>query len=142
VAVTESQFTQKLLKALRARLPQAVIIKFNDQRTSGIPDVVIVNEGRATWLEVKNFDQVKDIFSHHPLIGPSLDIPLHKVPALQWETLRRLKRGCLVVKGPGHWCAVLHIANTRGSVRRWQAACLPFSDFVNKLIDISRWEKI
>lgn len=54
--MTESQFCQKLLRALRAhpQLKDAVIWKLNDRTTRGIPDFVVTTaEGRTTWWEVK-----------------------------------------------------------------------------------------
>jgi hypothetical protein len=53
--VTESQFTAKLLRALRSHtaLREAWIVKHNDRTTSGIPDFSI-SVGRITlWFEVK-----------------------------------------------------------------------------------------
>jgi len=74
--LTESQFSAKLLRALRQRLPTAVIWKLNDRFTSGIPDAVVVYKGRATWIECK--------VKNNPLT------------VIQFETLRRLHRGYLV----------------------------------------------
>ena len=74
--MTESQFSAKLLRALRQRMPNAVVWKLNDRFTSGIPDAVVVYEGMATWLEMK--------MKHGPL------------SAIQYETLKRLKRGYVV----------------------------------------------
>lgn len=56
--MTESQWTQKLRKALCAAMPNAVVIKHNDAITSGIPDLSITSfetgpYARVTWLENK-----------------------------------------------------------------------------------------
>lgn len=53
--MTESQFTQKLLKALRSHpaLKDAVIFKFNDRTTRGIPDFSISIYEHTIWFEVK-----------------------------------------------------------------------------------------
>jgi hypothetical protein len=58
--MTESQFTQRLLKALRHRLPQAVILKHMNPLTAGVPDFSVTRdygkyEGgvRTYWVEVK-----------------------------------------------------------------------------------------
>ena len=80
----ESQFSRKVLNALRARRANAVVFKINDRFTSGIPDAVVVLEGIATWLEFKCEDR--------------------KVTAIQNETLKRLKRGYVVRhKGPASY---------------------------------------
>jgi hypothetical protein len=57
-------------------MPQAWIQKFNDRISSGIPDAVVVYEGRATWLEFK--------------------VGQRAVTMIQVETLRRLQRGYVV----------------------------------------------
>jgi hypothetical protein len=53
--MTESAFTRKLLKDLRARLvPRgAVLYKHNDFYTAGVPDFTITIGGRTTWWEIK-----------------------------------------------------------------------------------------
>jgi hypothetical protein len=58
--MTESQFTAKLLKALRSRaeLKEAVIWKLNDRTTSGIPDVLISFCGVTTFFEMKKWPAV------------------------------------------------------------------------------------
>ena len=52
---TESQFTARLLRALRAHpaLRDAVIWKHNDRTTRGIPDFSMTINGRTTWWEIK-----------------------------------------------------------------------------------------
>lgn len=75
---SESRFTQRLIKALRARLSSAVILKHSDSYTSGIPDFSITNfdsgpHAKVVWIEVK-------------LLGP----PSTMFRALQVEMLRRL----------------------------------------------------
>jgi hypothetical protein len=72
VKVLESQFKSKLLKALRARMPGAVVWALSARFITGMPDAVVVYEGRTTWFEMK--------------IGSN---PLTKI---QFETLRRLRR--------------------------------------------------
>jgi hypothetical protein len=51
--MTESQFTQRLLRAFRRRMPGAVVVKLNDRFTAGLPDFYIVHNGHTTWWEVK-----------------------------------------------------------------------------------------
>ena len=51
----ESEFTTKLLSALRRHpvLASSVIWKLNDRTTAGIPDFLVVFNGRTTFWEVK-----------------------------------------------------------------------------------------
>lgn len=51
----ESEFTQRLLKALRAHpaMKDAVIFKHNDRSTRGIPDFSISIGMKTLWVEVK-----------------------------------------------------------------------------------------
>lgn len=51
--MTEADFQSKLRRALQARLPKAVIWKYADRFTAGIPDLSVTHEGRTTWLELK-----------------------------------------------------------------------------------------
>jgi len=55
--VTESQFTGRLLRALRAHpaLKDAVIWKLNDRTTKGIPDVLVSLRGVTTFFELKKW---------------------------------------------------------------------------------------
>ena len=74
--MTESQFQSKLLRALRQSLPQAVIVKWSDRFTCGMPDVMVSLNGVVTWFELK--------------VGGN------PATLIQLETLRKLKRGYLV----------------------------------------------
>ena len=79
--MTESDFTRKLLKALRRRMPQAVILKHINPLTAGVPDFSMTLEEesmtptdfriRTVWCEVK-------------LSSGNL------FPPLQFETARRM----------------------------------------------------
>lgn len=68
----ESQFQSRLLHALRHAMPQAIVVKFNDRFTSGIPDVMVSLKGMVTWFELKT--------DHNP------------ATLLQRETMKRLVR--------------------------------------------------
>lgn len=57
-------------------MSSAVIFKFNDRFTSGIPDCAIVYDGVATWFELK--------------------VNYNAATRIQVETLRLLKRGYIV----------------------------------------------
>jgi hypothetical protein len=96
--MTESQFSAKLLRALRQRMPNAIIWKLNDRFTSGIPDAVVVYEGRATWLEMK--------------------IGTNSVTPIQWETLYKLKRGYVV-----SWNNPIRMGTVGWITFSWHAHC-------------------
>jgi hypothetical protein len=51
--VTESQFTGRLLIALRQALPGGEVIKHSDRYSTGIPDFSVSYGGRTEWFEVK-----------------------------------------------------------------------------------------
>jgi hypothetical protein len=77
----ESKFTSRLLTTLRAKIPEAVVLKHSDRFTGGIPDFSITIDGATTWFEVK--------------IAPNT------TTTIQWETLRRLKRAYVVIYDDG-----------------------------------------
>ncbi len=52
--MTEAQLTRKFLSALQTARPKAVIFKFNDRTTSGIPDACVVDEF-TVWIEFKKY---------------------------------------------------------------------------------------
>lgn len=51
----EATFTAKLLRELKKHpaLAEAVVWKFNDRVTAGIPDFVIITGRKSLWCEVK-----------------------------------------------------------------------------------------
>lgn len=84
VQVSEAAFQSKLLRALRQRLPDAVIYKLNDNFTRGIPDIMISYQGRVNWFELK--------------VWPNA------ATKIQWESLRRLWNGYLITMRPScYW---------------------------------------
>lgn len=50
---TEAVLTSRLITALKAEMPEAIIYKINDRITVGIPDLVITYHGRTLWIEAK-----------------------------------------------------------------------------------------
>jgi hypothetical protein len=74
--MTESQFSAKLLRALRQRMPSAVVWKLSDRFVTGMPDAVVIYDGIASWFEFK--------------------VGVNQVTKIQIETLARLKRGYLL----------------------------------------------
>jgi hypothetical protein len=51
--VNEASVTSVLLSVLRHRLPGFVVLKHNDAKTAGIPDISVTGRGLTTWLEIK-----------------------------------------------------------------------------------------
>lgn len=50
---TEATQTTAFLAALRAAAPDAVVTKYNDRITSGLPDASVTRHGRTVWMEFK-----------------------------------------------------------------------------------------
>lgn len=50
---TEAVQTVAFLRRLRLAAPDAVIVKYNDRRTTGLPDASCTWRGRTLWLEFK-----------------------------------------------------------------------------------------
>lgn len=115
--MTESQFSSKLLRALRAAMPQAVIFKISDRFTSGIPDFVVIHEGLATWFELK----VKN----------------NKPTLIQWETLRRLRRGYLVKWHAGYG-AYLHVVTSMNEASKFVEGPFVFSKLIEHIVSLCR----
>lgn len=49
----EGAFTSKLLRDLRRKMPQALVVKLSDRYTSGLPDFFVSLNGHTTFFEVK-----------------------------------------------------------------------------------------
>ncbi len=50
---SESTLKSALVKLARAAMPQAVILRHEDQYTAGIPDISCTHKGLTIWWEVK-----------------------------------------------------------------------------------------
>src|SRR6266705_795601 len=108
-AMTESDYTRQVIRALRQRLPHGVTFKHADLFTMGVPDFTVTVKRCTNWLEGKKLgpETVTD--------GFVILRPARHVPAVQWETLRRLGRGHLVIYTDyGH--AITHVKGLRESV--------------------------
>lgn len=111
--MTESQWTGKLLKELRRRMPNAVIIKFNDRSTSGIPDFCIVRDGVTQWFEVK----VNNRDPYEPL---------------QWTMLYRMKGSYIIaLKGK---CFIVRVEAPYGLQVNVDICHLSFNALVDELV--------
>lgn len=83
----ETQFTSKLVKALREGLgPDAIIFKHADGFTAGIPDITVTYRGYTMWIEAK--------LANNPKIFEPLQLALlRKLDGYYviWDT--KLKKG-------------------------------------------------
>lgn len=113
----ENAQTLKVVKALRQRLPGAVTFKHTDMYTMGVPDFSVTLRGLTTWYEAKYLDEkcVHHVVGSVPSVDKVAVRPRLHVPAVQWETLRRLGRGYLVVY-TARGAALTHVAGFRESV--------------------------
>ena len=97
--MNESEHTAKLLRELRRVMRGATVVKLSDNYTRGLPDFfVTTTRGVTTWFEAKLIvgRERLGVRSATVTIWPKRDVPL-----LQWETLRRLVRGHVVVYTAG-----------------------------------------
>lgn len=53
MAKIEGDFTAKLLKEFRKKIPHAIVFKIADRITYGIPDTVVTFDGYTSWWEMK-----------------------------------------------------------------------------------------
>jgi hypothetical protein len=97
VAVTESQFTQKLLKRMRQKFPSGWVVKHNDMRTAGVPDWSVSHDIVTCWFESK-------------WVADASNPPRGTFTALQWSTLYKVN-GWYVLGSPcGH--GLLRVGDT------------------------------
>jgi hypothetical protein len=128
--MTESDYTQLLLRALRQRLPRAVTFKLSDRYTAGVPDLTTTYKRCTNWYEAKKID------SRHVHEGCALVKPSRDVPELQWETLRRLGRGHLIVyTDEGH--AITHVTGVRSSVTLMKLRLISMIELANRITTIA-----
>lgn len=50
---TEARQTLPFLRSLRVKAPDAIVTKYNDRVTSGLPDGSVTRRGRTVWMEFK-----------------------------------------------------------------------------------------
>lgn len=51
--MTESQLQTKILKHIKRKLPEAFVWKISDRWFSGVPDILLICNGRFLFIEVK-----------------------------------------------------------------------------------------
>lgn len=108
--MTESQFTQKLLRALKQHpaLREAWIQKHNDRTSAGIPDFSVTRNRVTVWYEVKMWP--------------------NRPTKLQAWTLRRLKDGGALIIVKGRDCVITPIT---------QIGYLTFEQLVEEIVQRS-----
>jgi hypothetical protein len=106
--MTENEQTRRLIYGLKMLLPEAVIIKHTDMFTKGVPDFSVTEDGKTTWWEAKVIDAQA---GEDVILRPKRD-----VDAVQWETLRRLKCGYLIIYTPSGDAAMIHVNQKRASL--------------------------
>jgi hypothetical protein len=120
---SENSYTQELVKGVRARLKKAVTFRHTDLFTKGVPDFSVTRGGVTSWFEAKYLDDSRllryengDAFV---VVRPTLHVPL-----IQWENLRLLLYGYLVVYTPaGH--ALTHVSGKRETVGQMKLRLMP-----------------
>jgi hypothetical protein len=141
--VTEADYTRDLLKALRTHLPEALVIKLADVFTMGVPDFFINLAGVTTWFEAKRPEKLTFYNADravHSCLAFTYIKPKDHVPAVQWETLRRLGRGYLVVyTRVGH--GVVPVVQKRDEVDKIKVELMPMDGLVSKLMELAREER-
>ena len=109
--MTESQFQAKLRAALQAAMRDSVILKISDRFTAGIPDLMISTpQPLVTWLELK--------------------VGKNELTRIQYETLKRLKRGYVVKPYRGKYF-IRHIG-------QWYEDLTKFDSFAGLIAEIVR----
>lgn len=139
--MTESDYTRKVVKALKQRLPTAVTFKLADMFTMGVPDFTVTRNGVTSWFEAKLLDETKHWdFSSPVAMGMTSarpDVirlqPTRDIPGAQWETLRRLVRGYLVLYTP-HGHAVTRVSGLRETVGPMRLKMITLEQLVKNII--------
>lgn len=110
----EGKFTAKLLRALRTHpgLKGAVVWKFSDRWTSGIPDFAVIYRARTAWFEVK--------------------VKPNKLTALQQEWIKRLGSCAFVITAESNG----RVAYFDGSTYAYF-----FNELVDKIAEILRFSR-
>ncbi len=134
--MTESDYTRQLVRALRQRLPHAVTFKHADMFTAGVPDFSTTFKKCTNWFECKMIDANR-VENGHPLIGKHVVVrPSKDVPAIQWENLRKLGRGHLIVYTDyGH--AVTHVKGARESMVQMRLGLITLIQLVNRIVKVA-----
>ena len=100
--LSESTFTQRLLRSMRIRMPFAVVLKHNDAVTGGIPDFSVPLNGKTSWFEVK-------LMSNRLMFRPLQLAMLQRMRGdyVIWDTVKR--QGCLLpaIDAPGVCASVV-----------------------------------
>lgn len=137
---TESKYTRELMKSLRTHMQDATIFKIADMFTMGVPDICITPfDGVSTWFEAKFIDEYPCLLTENAdsALKHILLKPKSHVPAVQWETLRRLRRGYVIVYTPwGH--ALTYVGVPRDNITVVRLRLFPFANLVEMVIAEAR----
>ena len=133
--MTENEHTRELVAEIRKRLPHGVAWKHTDLATAGIPDLSVTYRARTIWAEAKLIDE--DRYLRPCQLGRHCVevIPRLHVPGLQWEELRKLGNGYLVIYTPlGH--ALTHVNGYRQTVERLHLRLSPLEAVARQVVDL------
>ncbi|MCR4301824.1 MAG: hypothetical protein NUV51_09460 [Sulfuricaulis sp.] len=89
----ESLLKSALVRTLKEQLPGFIVLRHEDVRTSGIPDISVTGGGRTSWIEVK-----------------------HATPHLETRGIQELT--CLRLAGAGFCRYLVYQENKRGNGKR------------------------
>jgi len=109
----ETATSRELVSRLKKLMPSGVVFKHCDMLTKGIPDISVSYKGRTIWSEAKYIDDVTRISGDekkYVSLVPKLD-----VDGVQWELLRKMGNGYLVVY-TDYGSAFTHVNGCRTSV--------------------------
>ena len=115
--ISESQFTQRLLRVLRQAMPEAAVWKHNDLHTAGYPDFSVTRfdvgpYSKTVWVEVKLVGDTGQMFK-----------------PLQVAMLEKVG-GWYIVWNPQAKRGYLFRADER---EQWSEAPLTFNELVEKI---------
>lgn len=131
--MTENEQTAKLVRELRRARPAWVVWKHADLMTAGIPDVQVIIAGRSTFFEAKKIERAA--FDGYVTVRPRVD-----VPRLQWETLKKLGRGWLLVYAP-RGLGLLRVDRESNYAGEFDVALASSPEIVERVVRICQKEE-
>lgn len=107
------------------RLPKSVIFKHCDLFSAGVPDLSATLAGVTTWFEAKRLESENGV-----VVVTRCD-----VPAVQWETLRRLGRGYLLIYTKRGY-ALTHVAGPWRALGRLELRLASPAEVVRRAVSL------
>ena len=100
--MTESEYQAKLIKRLRLRFPDCVILKNDPGYLQGVPDLVIFYEDRYAFLEVKASENApaQPNQEYYVELLDRMSFAAFVYPSNEQEVLRALERALFGVQYP------------------------------------------